>query len=228
MENKNVVDNTKGLISTDEGLERKLKIDTSKQELSKPVKAKEMNDSEINEISAILMKQLELHGGIGLSANQLGLNARVCVINVKEPLVLVNPVITKRSEETVLYGEKCLSIPKSMRKTAKTIRNKSITVETDNLGTVEFSSDMNRWKNKEEFFNDIGLLETVCAQHEIDHLDGILMNDATRKYSTTIINERKFGRNEKVMVKLPDGKTEFMKYKHAKKLSDSGINVEIL
>ena len=33
--------------------------------------------------------------GIGLAANQIGINKRVCVINVKEPIVLINPTITE-------------------------------------------------------------------------------------------------------------------------------------
>ena len=49
-------------------------------------------------------------------------------------------------------------------------------------------------------------------QHEIDHLDGILITDEIRKYTQTITKKKKYGRNERVMVKL-SGETEFMKYK---------------
>ena len=46
------------------------------------------------EIGAQLLKELtETKQGIGLAANQIGINKRVCVVNVKEPLVLVNPTI---------------------------------------------------------------------------------------------------------------------------------------
>ena len=63
--------------------------------------------------------------GLGLSANQIGLDVRACVINVKEPLVLINPRVTEVSKETVAYVEQCLSLDKTMRKPVKTVRRKS-------------------------------------------------------------------------------------------------------
>ena len=46
------------------------------------------------EIGTQLLKELtESKNGIGLAANQIGINKRVCVVNVKEPLVLINPRI---------------------------------------------------------------------------------------------------------------------------------------
>ena len=42
---------------------------------------------------------LEKEKGFGLSANQIGVDKRMCVINIKEPMVLVNPKIVKRSED---------------------------------------------------------------------------------------------------------------------------------
>ena len=58
------------------------------------------------EIGAQLLKELtESDNGIGLAANQIGINNRVCVINVKEPLVLINPKIVETSEETFVFPE---------------------------------------------------------------------------------------------------------------------------
>ena len=128
-----------------------------------------MSQVDIDTISDKLKKELEKHGGLGLSANQIGLTDRVCLINVKEPLLLVNPKVTEVSKETVAYVEQCLSLDKTMRKPVKTVRHKSFTVECDNLGTVIFSPDKTEWKDSQEFFGDEGLLECVCAQHEIDH-----------------------------------------------------------
>jgi len=174
---------------------------------------------EIDKVSKVLSKELEKHGGLGLSANQIGLTDRVCIVNVKEPLILVNPRVTEASKETVVYLEQCLSLDKTMKKPVQTLRHKSFTVECDNLGTVIFSSDKKEgetWKDSEEFYSDEGLLECVCAQHEIDHLNGVLITDSSRRYTTTIIAPKKYGRNERVMVKLPDGSTEFMKYKKSR------------
>lgn len=193
--------------------------------LRTPLEGKPMNQKEVDEISTILLQELTKHGGIGLSANQIGLDVRACVINVKEPLVLINPKITNVSEEMVAYVEQCLSIPKSMRKPVKTVRHKSFTVECDNLGTVIFSPDKETHENSNEFFSDEGLLECVCAQHEIDHLDGVLITDSKRRYTTTVTAPKKYGRNERVMVKLSDGSTEFMKYKKAEVLLSQGAEI---
>lgn len=188
---------------------------------------KPMNQEEIDKVSTTLLQELKRHGGIGLSANQIGLDVRACVINVKEPLVLINPRVTEVSKDTVAYVEQCLSLDKTMRKPVKTVRHKSFTLECDNLGTVIFSpdSETGTWENSDEFFNDEGLLECVCAQHEIDHLNGKLITDSDRRYTQTIIREKKYGRNERVMVKLPNGDTEFMKYKKAEPLLKSGAEI---
>ena len=191
------------------------------------VESKPMTQAEIDKVSTTLLTELKRHGGIGLSANQIGLDVRACVINVKEPLVLINPKVTEVSKDTVAYVEQCLSLDKTMRKPTKTVRHKSFTVECDNLGTVIFSPDNkeSNWKDSNEFFSEEGLLECVCAQHEIDHLDGILITDSMRRYTTTIVREKKYGRNERVMVKLPSGDTEFMKYKKAEPLLTQGAEI---
>ena len=193
--------------------------------IRKAIEPTPMTQVEIDEISTTLLQELTKHGGIGLSANQIGLDVRACVINVTEPLVLINPKVLEVSEDTVAYVEQCLSIPKSIRKPVKTVRHKSFKVETDNLGIVEFSPTKTDWKDSNEFFSDEGLLECVCAQHEIDHLNGILITDPVRKYTQTITRAKKYGRNERVMVKLPNGDTEFMKYKKAQPLLSVGAEI---
>lgn len=193
--------------------------------LQKTIQPSSLNQEQIDEISVKLLEGLKTYGGIGLSANQIGLDVRACVINVVEPIVLINPKIVESSQDTVAYVEQCLSIPKTMRKPIKTVRHKSITIECDNLGTVVFGPDnkLGNWKDGNEFFNDMGLLECVCAQHEIDHLNGVLITDPIRRYNPTYYAPRKYGRNEMVMVKLPNGTTEFMKYKKAELIQGAEI-----
>ena len=202
-------------------------IVTDKIKLSKVVTDLPKNKSEEDVISAALFTALEKEKGFGLSANQIGVDKRMCVINIKEPMVLVNPKIIKRSEEAVQYIESCLSLPKTMRKPKNTVRSISVTVETDNLGTVEFGPDE---KDKigtdgHNYFADEGLLECVVAQHEIDHLDGILITDSIRAYNIQRVSERKYGRNVKVMIKSPDGDTEFINYKKAVPLLEKGYQI---
>ena len=203
-----------------------MRLVTDISKLKKQVEPKPMTQQEIDEVSTILLEELTKHGGVGLAANQIGLDVRACVINVKEPLVLINPKVVEVSEEVVAYVEQCLSLPKTMKEPKKTIRHKSFTVECDNLGTVLFSPDQKEpYKNSQEFFSDEGLLECVVAQHEIDHLNGILMTDERRRYTTTVIAPKKYGRNERVMVKMPNGSTEFMKYKKAETLLSLGAEI---
>jgi hypothetical protein len=66
---------------------------------------------------------------------------------------------------------------------------------------------------------DSELLESICIQHEIDHLNGIRILDREDKLKP--IRVKKFGRNEIVMI--TNGKeTKDLKYKKAKPLIDSG------
>ena len=202
-------------------------IVTDTIKLKKVVTDLPKNKSEEEVISAALFTALEKEKGFGLSANQIGVDKRMCVINIKEPMILVNPKIVKRSEEAVQYIESCLSLPKTMRKPKNTVRSISITVETDNLGTVEFGPDEKDKIGTEghNYFSDEGLLECVVAQHEIDHLDGILITDSVRAYNIQRVSERKYGRNDKVMIKSPDGDTEFIKYKKAVPLLEKGYQI---
>ena len=152
-----------------------------KNRLKKPCEPCESIE-EGDEIAVKLFKSLKEEGGIGLAANQIGINKRVCVINVKEPIAFINPKITK-SEGEVVVPEQCLSFPK---KVVRTKRNKYVTIDSDNHGTVVLGGDT----------YDDNLLESVCAQHEIDHLDGITMFD--RKFVIPPAKSNKIGRNEKV------------------------------
>ena len=162
------------------------------------------------EIGAQLLKELtESTNGIGLAANQIGINKRVCVVNVKEPLVLINPRIVEKSEEQFMFAEGCLSFP---GKHVRTGRHTSVTVEADNHeGKLKFSADS-------EDINDA--FECACVQHEIDHLDGITMFERAMVAQPYKAPE-KIGRNEKVMI--TDGKeTKELKWKKAQPLVESG------
>ena len=131
------------------------------------------------ELFEILNKRKD---GIGLAANQVGIDASVAVLNVREPIVLINPEIVRKEEETRYY-EGCLSFPK---KSCHTKRYKVIEVKTDNN-----ESNMTFGTGNTE----VDLLESVCVQHEIDHLNGMRILD--RAQQLTIRREKpKIGRNE--------------------------------
>jgi len=204
--------------------------------LKEKVKSTEMSKEEMDKVTAELFVTLIKEGGLGLSANQIGIPYRACIINVKEPLVLINPTIvkwghvsTKVAGERIVYVESCLSIPKTIKKPKRTMRVTHITVQTDNLGPIEFGPDSNKWKEGgNELLNDKGLLESVVVQHEIGHLDGQLITDDTVRYNPQIKKSNTYGRNEKVMLRnVEDETTMYIKYKHATKLMETG-NYELL
>ena len=106
--------------------------------------------------------------GIGLAAPQIGVMARLFVMDcVKDeasaarPMVLLNPEITWRSEDTSTYEEGCLSIPEQYADVTRPARVRMAWLGLDG-------------KPHEEEFS--GLWAT-CAQHELDHLNGKLFID---------------------------------------------------
>ena len=184
------------------------------QEKCSPVSVKEGE-----EIGVRLLHELrESENGIGLAANQIGINKRVCVINVKEPLVLINPKIVEKSKEQFIFPEGCLSFPDSK---IKTQRHQDIIVEADNYDDrLSFSANS-------KDINDA--FECVCVQHEIDHLDGITMFDREFKQEPIVkgVNApNKIGRNEKVTI-TKGTESKVMKYKKVQPMLEDGWTLSI-
>ncbi len=101
--------------------------------------------------------------GRGISAPQIGIGKRLIMMNLGTgPLAVINPEITWRSEDTQWVWDDCLSVPDVL---VRVERASSITMDfTDYLG------QRCRW---EQVAPDLAEL----LQHEIDHLDGVLMTD---------------------------------------------------
>ena len=191
-----------------------IKDKTKLKEKCTPVSIKEGE-----EIGVRLLHELrESNNGIGLAANQIGINKRVCVVNVKEPLVLINPKIVEKSKEQFVFAEGCLSFPDSK---IKTKRHQDIVVEADNhKSKLSFSANS-------ENINDA--FECVCVQHEIDHLDGITMFDREFKSEPIVrgVNApKKIGRNEKVTI-TKGTESKVLKYKKAQRLLGDGWTLSI-
>ena len=189
-------------------------------------KLKEVSIEEGLEIAKVLFETLtKRKDGIGLAANQVGIDAAVAVVNVREPIILINPKVIEQWDE-IDYYEGCLSFPK---KGVNTKRFKNIVIHTEQEdGELYFSGAENpsdgkgSWEressDKED--EDLRTLEAVCIQHEIDHINGVICMD--REVKTKPIRVSKaYGRNEIVMI--TDGKdTKDLKYKKAKPLIESG------
>jgi peptide deformylase len=106
--------------------------------------------------------------GVGLAAPQIGLSQRLLVYRVGQdaPLIaLVNPEIEWRSGDEEVAEEGCLSIP-------------GIAVDVDRPVYVRVRAQD---ESGEERVVEASGLEARVIQHEIDHLDGVLILDRTGK-----------------------------------------------
>ena len=123
---------------------------------------------EVRDLVSNMKETMLAENGIGLAAPQVGVNIRVIVIQLMSAGKLVgpvqemiNPVITNYSDDTMEYEEGCLSIPGEY---IRIDRPRSIHVKFQTL-----SGKYKKWFLKG--------LEARIVQHEIDHLDGVLMSD---------------------------------------------------
>ena len=117
------------------------------------------------EIAKNMAEAMEKFGGLGLSANQVGLPYRMFVMRTMregeqesaiEPYF--NPELTRVSQETELMKEGCLSFP-------------DLYLMIKRSKTVEFKYQDVEGKEHTVMLEGLG---ARCVQHEIDHLNGIL------------------------------------------------------
>lgn len=105
--------------------------------------------------------------GLGLAATQMGENLRVAVVDCtrdedsRAPIVLINPRVVGHAEETSARPEGCLSIPEIYEEVAR-----PIWVDVSYCG-IDGVKKTQRFEQ----------MESVCVQHEIDHLNGKLFID---------------------------------------------------
>jgi peptide deformylase len=140
----------------------------------------EQFDDELRTL-VVRMKQLMVDAhGIGLAANQVGVLQRLFVFQPEEDEVyaVVNPEIVERSEETEVGDEGCLSI-------------QGINVPVERAVTVTLAG---RDENGDDVTWELEGYAARCVQHEVDHLDGVLMIDRTtseaRKEALGILRPR--------------------------------------
>ena len=193
-------------------------------------KLKEVSVEEGRTIATELFQILNKRGdGIGLAANQVGIDAQVAVVNVTEPLVLINPKYIKKEVE-IMYGEGCLSYP---GQAIKTKRYRDVIIKTAQsesgwyFSGAEIPADESRgsWEiERKKKDSELRLLEAVCVQHEIDHLNGITIHDREIKLEPTK-SEKKIGRNQLVTIKKGDA-VKVLKYKKVQNLLNQGWVME--
>jgi peptide deformylase len=144
--------------------------------VSKPVEA---FDAELEKISRNMIETMYSSPGIGLAANQIGINIRLVTIDLsvgEDPsqlIILCNPEITS-SEGEQKNDEGCLSVPDF---SDIVLRPQKLTIRGVNL------------RSEEVRYEADGLLAR-CFCHEIDHLNGILFVDRLSPLKRTLIRNR--------------------------------------
>jgi len=135
------------------------------KQVSEPIA--EITD-EIRELARDMCDVMYDEPGIGLAAPQIGASVRLFVMdtdwtedgNDRNPGIFINPEIVAR-EGKIVWEEGCLSVPDF---TADVERSARVTLRAMDLEGQEVKLDLEE-------------LPAVCAQHELDHLDGVLFID---------------------------------------------------
>ena len=125
-------------------------------------------DESLVRLTEDMLVTMRENEGVGLAANQVGRLKRVLVAEVEdEEYVIVNPVLTDMAETTEQGPEGCLSIPgiqvEVERPTAVTVSGQDVSGEPLRIEASD-------------------LLARIL-QHEVDHLDGVLILDRTDRES---------------------------------------------
>jgi peptide deformylase len=143
-------------------------------------------DDSIRELVADMFETMYYERGIGLAAVQVGVHKRVLVTDVTwredgeessitgKQHVLINPEIIHNSDDVNSYKEGCLSFPEQFAE-----------ISRPSIIRVKFL-DIDGVQQEKEFD---GLLAT-CIQHEIDHLNGIVLVDHISSLKRDMINRK--------------------------------------
>ena len=112
-----------------------------------------------------MIKMMYKNHGIGLAAVQVGYQRRIfvmdCTRSGTNPQVFINPVLYKKSKESMIDFEGCLSAPGKRGEVKRYLRI-----------TLNYQDEKGEEQTK-TFYN----LAARCVQHELDHLDGKLCID---------------------------------------------------
>lgn len=130
------------------------------------MKAREVEsfDDDLHRLVERMTALMHEANGVGLAATQVGVLSRLFVfVDEGEDRVLVNPVITKRSSDVEIDDEGCLSLREVL---VPVERSKGVTIEgLDASGKA--------------LVLELELSSSRVVQHELDHLDGVLIIDRT-------------------------------------------------
>lgn len=126
---------------------------------------------DIKKFCDVILDKMYEYNGVWLAAPQIWVSQRIIAVSFwkekgdKQTMtgdtVMINPVITRKSEEKFLFEEACLSLP---WKSGDVLRHRHI--------KVDYTTPDGKQHTKK-----LSDMSAVIVQHEIDHLDGILFID---------------------------------------------------
>ena len=147
-------------------------------------------DQDLDETTKSMLETMYVSSGIGLAAIQVGILKQIIVIDLKsgeedsslrEPYVFINPKIVEKSG-TTFSEEGCLSVIEFRAE-----------VERAEIITIEYQDVTGNYQKL-----DAENMMSICLQHEIDHLNGILFIDHLPLLKQKMVKKRltKLGNNE--------------------------------
>lgn len=143
-------------------------------------------DIDANMLANMMFDRMNELGGVGLSANQVGLNIRMFVMGINDvQMAIFNPVILDTNSEEVSHQEGCLSFPGIF---VQVKRPKNIHVKFYNVKGEERSSYLE------------GLTARVFL-HEYDHMCGITMNKRVSKLKWDLAVKKYMHKKHKIVKK---------------------------
>lgn len=132
----------------------------------KTIKIKDPLAEEVQELVLNMLETMRANNGVGLAATQVGSDLRLCVIEEDGiQYILINPQITAKSKTKIISEEGCLSFP-----------GKFFPISRYKEVQVRYLDE----KGKPSKIKGRDLLARAL-QHELDHLDGVLIIDRIKK-----------------------------------------------
>ena len=126
-------------------------------------------DAETAKLAENMIETMHAERGVGLAAPQVGVSARliICLLGPEDgpETVMANPVITQKSVETEVGEEGCLSLPGVL-----------LPIERHAHIEVEWRDANGKAKKAK-----LSGFAARVVQHEVDHLDGILITDRAQR-----------------------------------------------
>jgi len=167
--------------------------------LTKKAKAVDRITAKERQLIADMMETMEAADGAGLAAPQVGVAQRIFVFRIGEEMhALINPKITLREGKRV-QPEGCLSIPgvqANVERAARVV----ITGRDERNKTVEYECEDSEEQGR----------AASAAQHELDHLDGVLFLDRAQTDTISWLIEAEDEEGEEVIEMLETSPQEIL------------------